>query len=144
MRLQQRKTGHRKCCVYKNIGNRRSVNAPIRDQEKVRNQRQNCSDSQKNVDVFVLFSDDKHHLDKAHNNADHESGGLQIEIPADGGKIQRTQHAAVQSKYDIARGLDFLNTNEKSIFLGLDGLGRYLNKYYKNNADDLCEFIWDF
>lgn len=88
MRVQQGKTGHGKCCVYKNIGSRRSVNTPIRDQEKVRNQRQKCSDSQKNVEIFVFFSDDKHHLDKAHNNADHESGGLQIEVPADSGKIQ--------------------------------------------------------
>ena len=36
----------------------------------------------------MLFSDDKHHLDKAHNNAGYESGGFQIEVPADGGKIQ--------------------------------------------------------
>ena len=36
----------------------------------------------------MLFGDDKYHLDKAYYNPDHESGGLQIEIPVDGGKIQ--------------------------------------------------------
>lgn len=44
-------------------------------------------------------------------------------------------------KHSIMRELDLLNTNEKSIFPGLDGIGRYINKYYKNNADDLCEFF---
>lgn len=44
-------------------------------------------------------------------------------------------------KHDIVRELAFLNINEKSIFPGLDGLGRYLNKYYKNNPDDICEFV---
>lgn len=36
----------------------------------------------------MLFSDDKYHLDKAYYDPDHESGGLQIEIPADDGNIQ--------------------------------------------------------
>ena len=41
-------------------------------------------------------------------------------------------------KHNIMRELDLLNINEKSIFPGLDGIGRYVNKYYKNNADDVC------
>lgn len=44
-------------------------------------------------------------------------------------------------KHDIMKKLDLLNINEKSIFPGLDGLGRYINKYYKNNPDDIYEFI---
>lgn len=44
-------------------------------------------------------------------------------------------------KHGIMRELDLLNINEKSIFPGLDGVGRYINKYYKNNPDDICEFL---
>ncbi len=44
-------------------------------------------------------------------------------------------------KHSIMKELDLLNINEKGIFPGLDGLGRYINKYYKNNPDDICEFI---
>lgn len=44
-------------------------------------------------------------------------------------------------KHHIVRELDFLSINEKSVFPGLDGLGRYLNKYYKRNPNDICEYI---
>lgn len=44
-------------------------------------------------------------------------------------------------KHSIMQELDLLNTNEKSVFPGLDGVGKYINKYYKNNVDDICEFI---
>ena len=44
-------------------------------------------------------------------------------------------------KHNIMKELDLININEKSIFPGLDGLGRYINEYYKNNPDDICEFI---
>ena len=44
-------------------------------------------------------------------------------------------------KHHIMKELDLLNINEKGIFPGLDGLGRYINRYYKNNPDDICEFI---
>ncbi|MCI9122146.1 MAG: hypothetical protein HFG00_11600 [Oscillibacter sp.] len=86
--VQQSKTDHRKRCIYENIRNRRSVHAPIRDQEKVCSQRQKCSDRQEYVDVFVRFRDGKYHKDKAHSNAGHESGGFQAEVPADGGKVR--------------------------------------------------------
>ena len=44
-------------------------------------------------------------------------------------------------KHGIMRELDLLNINEKSIFPGLDGVGRYINKYYKYNPDDICEYL---
>lgn len=44
-------------------------------------------------------------------------------------------------KRNIMKELDLLDINEKAVFPGLDGLGRYINKYYKNNPDDICEFL---
>ena len=32
-------------------------------------------------------------------------------------------------------------SGKKSIFPGLDGIGRYINRYYKNNPDDICKFL---
>jgi hypothetical protein len=39
-------------------------------------------------------------------------------------------------KHCILRELDVLGINEKSLFPGLDGIGRYIEKHYKVNADD--------
>lgn len=44
-------------------------------------------------------------------------------------------------KHSIMRELDLLNINEKSIFPGLDGIGKYINKYYQNNVDDMLELL---
>lgn len=44
-------------------------------------------------------------------------------------------------KHRIMKELDLLNINEKSIFPGLDGIGKYINNYYTNNVDDICEFL---
>lgn len=46
-----------------------------------------------------------------------------------------------QCKHSIMRELDLLNINEKSIFPGLDGIGKYINKYYQNNVDDIFEYF---
>ena len=45
------------------------------------------------------------------------------------------------AKHGIMRELDLLNINEQSIFPGLDGIGRYINKHYKNNPDDIFGFL---
>lgn len=44
-------------------------------------------------------------------------------------------------KHGIMRELDLLNINEKSIFPGLDGIGKYINRYYQNNIDDICAYF---
>ena len=44
-------------------------------------------------------------------------------------------------KQDIMKELDLLNINERSIFPGLDGIGRYLSKYYEDNFDDCYEYL---
>lgn len=44
-------------------------------------------------------------------------------------------------KHSIMQELDLLNINEKSVFPGLDGIGKYINKYYEKNFDDICEFL---
>ena len=46
-----------------------------------------------------------------------------------------------ESKHHIMRELDLLGVNEKTVFPGLDGIGRYLERYYKENPDDICMFI---
>lgn len=46
-----------------------------------------------------------------------------------------------ECKKGIIKELDLLNINERSIFPGLDGIGRYLNKYYENNFDDCYEYL---
>ena len=46
-----------------------------------------------------------------------------------------------ECKHSIMRELDLLNINEKSIFPGLDGIGKYINKYYQNNVDDILEYL---
>lgn len=46
-----------------------------------------------------------------------------------------------ESKHHIMRELDLLGVNEKTMFPGLDGIGHYLGRYYKQNADDICEFL---
>ncbi|MEE0547507.1 MAG: FRG domain-containing protein [Peptococcaceae bacterium] len=46
-----------------------------------------------------------------------------------------------ECKKGIMKELDLLNINEKSIFPGLDGIGRYLNKYYEDNSDDCYEYL---
>ncbi len=44
-------------------------------------------------------------------------------------------------KHSLVRELDLLNINEKSIFPGLDGIGKYINKYHKSNPDDILDFF---
>ena len=44
-------------------------------------------------------------------------------------------------KHSLMRELDLLDINEKSIFPGLDGIGKYVNKYHKNNPDDILDFF---
>ncbi len=44
-------------------------------------------------------------------------------------------------KHSLMRELDLLNINEKSIFPGLDGIGKYVNKYHKSNPDDILDFF---
>ena len=46
-----------------------------------------------------------------------------------------------QCKHSIMKELDLLNINDKSIFPGLDGIGKYINKYYQNNVDDIFEYL---
>lgn len=44
-------------------------------------------------------------------------------------------------KHHIMKELDLLNINEKSIFPGLDGIGKYINKHYQNNINDFGEYL---
>ncbi|HMM07193.1 MAG TPA: FRG domain-containing protein [Clostridiales bacterium] len=46
-----------------------------------------------------------------------------------------------ESKHSLMWELDLLGVNEKTVFPGLDGIGRYIERYYKENIDDLCNFI---
>lgn len=46
-----------------------------------------------------------------------------------------------EEKHSIMRELDLLGINEKTVFPGLDGIGRYIERYYKENADDICTSI---
>lgn len=41
-------------------------------------------------------------------------------------------------KHDILRSLNLMNINEKTVFPGLDGIGRYIECYYHRNPDDEC------
>lgn len=47
---------------------------------------------------------------------------------------------AASSKHSILQELDLLDVNEKTVFPGLDGIGHYLERYYRQNADDICNF----
>ena len=42
-------------------------------------------------------------------------------------------------KHEIMKQLDILSINDKTVFPGLDGLGRYINNYYKFNLEDWCD-----
>lgn len=44
-------------------------------------------------------------------------------------------------KHDILRSLELMNVAEKTVFPGLDGIGRYIEQYYRNNPDDSCRFL---
>ena len=58
-----------------------------------------------------------------------------------GASYSRKIYSAYECKHSIMRELDLLNINEKSIFPGLDGIRKYINKYYQNNVDDIIEYL---
>jgi hypothetical protein len=47
---------------------------------------------------------------------------------------------SASSKHSIMKDLDLFGVNDKTVFPGLDSIGRYIEKYYKNNPDDVFEY----
>lgn len=44
-------------------------------------------------------------------------------------------------KHDILKKLDMLGVNEKTAFPGLDGIGKYIERFYRKHPDDVLEYM---
>lgn len=43
-------------------------------------------------------------------------------------------------KHDILKELDMMGVNEKTVFPGLDGIGKYIERFYRKHPDDILEY----
>lgn len=92
---------------------------------------------------FLLWGKDDKPLEEMIGNQNKMTlspDGVACEIANDQ-RFLANIHVSRKSKHNIMQELDLLGVNEKAVFPGLDGIGRYIERYYKENIDDICEFI---
>lgn len=44
-------------------------------------------------------------------------------------------------KHDMLRELELMGISERTVFPGLDGIGKYIEQYYRYNIDNGCRFF---
>lgn len=88
--------------------------------------------------VFMIWGTDKRPLEEMikTSNKMEVREGVSMRIRGDTRFIANITVPA-NCKHRIIKQLDIMNVNEKTVFPGLDGIGRYLEKYYRNNPDDM-------
>lgn len=92
---------------------------------------------------FIMWGEDTRSLESM-TTADNQMAlfpdGQQKESPDSDHRFLAKVIVSGESKHEIMRELDFLGVNEKTVFPGLDGLGRYIEQYYKENTNDIIRF----
>lgn len=92
---------------------------------------------------FLLWGKDEKPLEKMIDNANMMSlspDGVALNIANDQ-RFLANIIVPSEDKHSIMRELDLVGVNEKTVFPGLDGIGRYVERYYKNDADDILDFF---
>lgn len=89
---------------------------------------------------FLLWGSDKRQLEEMITASE------EMNLSSDGGAYKIADDTRFLSKFiipdlckhDILRTLELLDISEKTVFPGLDGIGRYIEHFYHNNPDDAC------
>jgi len=92
---------------------------------------------------FLLWGADKRPLEEmitASEEMNLSSDGIACRI-ADDTRFLSKLIIPNLCKHDILRALELLGISEKTVFPGLDGIGRYIEQYYRNNPDDIGRFL---
>ena len=91
---------------------------------------------------FLLWGEKREPLESMiqPDNYMQSTNGLRLGISNDQRFLMKIEVQS-QSKHSIMRQLDVLGINDKSMFPGLDGIGRYVESHYRNNPDDALEYV---
>lgn len=120
--VKKQNTKHGKQRVCDNIGDRYAVNAEIRDQQEIGNQRQHRADAKKDIHVFVLADDYENYIRKADEKSRHESNRFKAEVCRSNRQVDLArihgadQHRAVDQDADREECVQ--NKGAKSRFEG--------------------------
>lgn len=95
------------------------------------------------LSCFLLWGKNKNSLEmmaKKENKMNINSHGIAVKKSNDQRFLSKIVVSS-KSKHHIMKELDLLGINEKTMFPGLDGIGSYIEHYYRKNVEDMYNFL---